>query len=211
MSEINKDLVEKFTTMAKSVAATVVELPTVADAYNYIADLAIAKDPCEMLVDEPGTEKGPLGPNRVPTRLNRIIAVPELNDEEFAKFQEMCSAKGNILCVREGLRKYGAGIDLGVATAKLGVAASGTCLVPSTNEDLRLATMLCEISVLILKESEIYPDLPSIAGFMRECLQGDEPSFNALITGPSRTADIECVSAVGVHGPLAMHIILVEG
>ncbi|MBQ1330783.1 MAG: LUD domain-containing protein, partial [Desulfovibrio sp.] len=29
--------------------------------------------------------------------------------------------------------------------------------------------------------------------------------------GPSRTADIECVGAVGVHGPLEMHLLLVEG
>ncbi len=211
MSEINKELVEKFTTMAKAVAATVVEMPTRLDAYNYIADLALAKDPCEMLADEPGTEKGPLGPNRVPTRLNRIIAVPELNDEEFARYQELCSSKGNILCVREGVRKYGAGLDIGVASATCGVAASGTCLVKSTDEDLRLATMLCEISVILVNKSDIYPDLPSIAGFMREAIgQGPEPTFTALITGPSRTADIECVSAVGVHGPLAMHIILLE-
>lgn len=211
MSEINKELVEKFTTMAKAVNATVVEMPSREDAFKYIVDLTISKDPCEMLADEPGTETGPLGPNRVPTRVQRVLAVPQASDEEFAAIEAYAKEKGNVLCIRKGVRKYGAGIDVGAIEALAGVAASGTCLCPTTDEDVRLSSMLCEISVLMLNKSTIKPDLPAIAGLMRECIgQGPEATFTTLITGPSRTADIECVSAVGVHGPLMMHIILME-
>ena len=93
--------------------------------------------------------------------------------------------------------------------AVAGVAASGTCLCPTTDENVRLAGMISEISVLTLKKSAIYPDLPSVAHIMREAI-GQGASFTTLITGPSRTADIECVGAVGVHGPLALHILLLE-
>ena len=202
MSNTNPELVEKFTAMAKAVAATVAEVPNREEAFKYIIDLTLSKEPCELLADEPGTEKGPLGPNRVPTRVQRVIAAPSLDDEAFAELDKLCQEKG-ILCLRDNVRKYAAGIDLGLNEAVAGVAASGTCLCPTTDENVRLAGMISEISVLTLKKSAIYPDLPSVAHIMRA-------SFTTLITGPSRTADIECVGAVGVHGPLALHILLLE-
>ena len=36
------------------------------------------------------------------------------------------------------------------------------------------------------------------------------PNFVGFVTGPSRTADIECVSTVGVHGPLQMAVVIVD-
>lgn len=210
MSNTNPELVEKFTAMAKAVAATVAEVPNREEAFKYIIDLTLSKEPCELLADEPGTEKGPLGPNRVPTRVQRVIAAPSLDDEAFAELDKLCQEKG-ILCLRDNVRKYAAGIDLGLNEAVAGVAASGTCLCPTTDENVRLAGMISEISIVILKKSDIYPDLPSVAGIMRDAIgNGPEGSFTTLITGPSRTADIECVGAVGVHGPLMMHVLLLE-
>lgn len=210
MSEINNQLVEKFVTMAKSVAATVVEVSSKEEVFKYVVDLCEKKAPCEMLADEPGTPAGPLGPNSCPTRVQRVIGASQLNDEDFATLKAMCDEKG-FLCLRSGLRKYAAGIDIGVNFAICGVAASGTCMCDTNSEDVRLCGMISEISLLILKKSEIYPDLPSIAPIMREQMgKGPGATFTSLITGPSRTADIECVSAVGVHGPLELHILLLE-
>ena len=178
-------------------------------ALQYVVDVCEKKLPCEMLAEEPGTPKGPLGPNKVPTRLDKIMAAPALSDDDFAELEKLCREK-NIVLLRDGLRKYLAGIDVGVSPAQLGVAASGTCMVDTDNEDARLAGMISEINVLILPKNEIYPDLPAITGLLRERMDSGPATFTTLITGPSRTADIERVAAVGVHGPLELHIVLLE-
>ena len=67
------------------------------------------------------------------------------------------------------------------------------------------------VSVILLNRADILPDLPSAAPFLREQQTQGRASYVSFITGPSRTADIERVSAIGVHGPLELHIVLIGG
>ncbi|MGN0852362.1 MAG: lactate utilization protein C [Kiritimatiellia bacterium] len=99
---------------------------------------------------------------------------------------------------------------VGVVHAVRGVASTGTCVVETDDEETRLLTMLPETSVIVLKASAIVDDLPDLAAYLRERQADGRISYTSFITGPSRTADIERVSAIGVHGPLALHVILVE-
>ncbi|MBQ7609392.1 MAG: lactate utilization protein [Desulfovibrionaceae bacterium] len=209
MPEINQELVEAFKAKAALVNATVVEKQNLAEALQYAVSVCETKAPAQLLANE-NVEKGPLGPNGCPTRVTKILAAPELSDEDFASLSAQCEGK-NIACVREGLRGYLAGIDVGLTSAMLGVAASGTCMVNTDNEDARLAGMISEFHVLLLHKSQIYPDLPSIVSYLRERMSDGKRSYTTFITGPSRTADIERVGAIGVHGPLELHIILLEG
>lgn len=206
---ITRQTVETFIAKATAVNAVVQELPTIPAALQYVADVCESKAPAEILADEPGTEQGPPGPNNQPTRVKRIVAAPDLNDGEFATLSAACEEKG-FLCIRDGLRKYVAGFDVGVTKALLGVAASGTCMMNTDGEDARLAGMISEIHIIFLRKSAIYPDLPSIAQLLRERMNEAPATYTTLISGPSRTADIERVAAVGVHGPLELHIILLE-
>lgn len=209
MPQINPELVEAFSAKAAMVNAVVQELPNMAAALDYVVDVCANKAPCEMLADEPGTPQGPLGPNKVPTRVQKVMAAPALDDADFAALEGLCKEK-DILLLKSGLRKYLAGIDVGVSPAELGIAASGTCMVDNDDEEARLAGMISEINIILLKKSEIYPDLPSITEKLRQRMNSRPSTFTTLITGPSRTADIERVAAVGVHGPLELHIILLE-
>jgi len=209
MSESMQTQVETFKEKAALVAAQVSEAANLEEALRRVVRICEEREPCELLVPEPGTETV-FGENRRPIRLRRVIAAPGLSDQEFAMLQKEADTRG-FLCLREGLRGYLAGIDVGVAWADSAVAASGTCLVPSTNEDVRLATMICESSVLLLRKSTVKPDLAGIAGQLREMQNTGEPGYAAFITGPSRTADIERVLTLGVHGPLESHVILLEG
>ncbi len=98
---------------------------------------------------------------------------------------------------------------VGVARAAKGIADTGTCVVATDDEETRLKTMLPETTVFILKTEDIVPHLADIAPFLRSRQADGRVSYTSFITGPSRTADIERVSAIGVHGPLAVQIVLV--
>ena len=94
--------------------------------------------------------------------------------------------------------------------AACGIAETGTCVVETDDEQTRLNTMLPETSIIILEASRIVRSLPDLADYLRERQKDGKISYTSLITGPSRTADIERVGAIGVHGPLSVHVILVE-
>ena len=64
-------------------------------------------------------------------------------------------------------------MEVGVAWAACGLADTGTCVVESTNEDIRLATMLPETSVLLIRRSTILPGNENGA----EVLQKFFPNF----------------------------------
>lgn len=209
MPSVNQELVEAFSAKAALVNAVVQEVPNMAAALQYVVDVCASKTPCELLADEDSVVKGPPGPNNMPTRVKRIVAAPDLGDEDFASLAAACETKG-FACEKTGLRRYLAGIDVGLSRAQLGVAASGTCMMDADNEDIRLAGMISEIHIILLSKSAIYPDLPSIAQQLRERINLAAGTYTTLITGPSRTADIERVSAVGVHGPLELHVLLLE-
>lgn len=204
----DQKLLEQFTAMATATSAIVQELPDVTAALRYVVDTCAKRAPAELLADE-DVEKGPNGPNGVPTRVKRIIAAPALPESEFDTLASYCAEKG-FECIKSGLRKHLAGIDAGVSGALLGVAASGTCMVNTNNEDARLAGMISEVHVLLLDKKNIYPNLPAIAEHLRKQVNSAETTYTSFITGPSRTADIERVPAVGVHGPLELHILLLE-
>lgn len=70
--------------------------------------------------------------------------------------------------------------------------------------------MLSQIHTAMLPVSRIKPDSKAIEKKLDDILKKDAPSFTAFITGASRTADIERVLAVGVHGPVEHHLLLIQ-
>jgi len=210
MTEATPALVEAFKEKATLVAAKVCEARDFDEALEQVIRICEDKPASELLVPEAGTELGPLSENNLPTRAERLIAACGLSDEDYSKLEAASAARG-IRTVSKGLRKYLAGFDVGLAWAEFAVAASGTCAVNTTDEEVRLATMIGETSVLLLRKSTIKPDLASIAPLLREMQGTGNPEYTTFITGPSRTADIERVLTIGVHGPLELHIILLEG
>ena len=98
----------------------------------------------------------------------------------------------------------------GVTFCNFAMADTGTVVLESTDEEIRLATTLPEAHFVILDPTEIIVDNLAAVPYMTEMHKGSEPRFIAYITGPSRTADIERVLTIGCHGPRKLHILVVE-
>ncbi len=139
----------------------------------------------------------------------RILAAPNLETADLRYLSEACDNAGNIHLLQNGMRDYPDGIDMGMTWADYGIADTGTLVMASHSEEVRLATMLCEVHVALLKVSDIRTSANEMAEEL-SVLTARTGSYTAFITGASRTADIERVLAIGVHGPLELHIILVE-
>ncbi len=107
-------------------------------------------------------------------------------------------------------REAGQVVDGGVTFCNFCMADSGTVVLDSTDEDVRLATTLPEKHFVIVDPTTILKDNLAAVGPMNTLHTGNKPIFVAYITGPSRTADIERVLTIGCHGPRELHIILVD-
>ncbi len=99
----------------------------------------------------------------------------------------------------------------GVTGANFAIADTGTVVLESTAEAVRMATTLPERHFVLLDPRKIVADGAAAVPLMRRMHQERPQAFLAWITGPSRTADIERVLTIGVHGPRELHVLLVEG
>ena len=99
----------------------------------------------------------------------------------------------------------------GLTGANFGIADTGTIVLESTDEALRLTSTLPEQHFVLLDPDKIVADGIAAVAPLRALHQREPSSFIAYITGPSRTADIERVLTIGVHGPKQLHILLVPG
>lgn len=99
----------------------------------------------------------------------------------------------------------------GVTGVNFAIAATGTLLLDSTAEALRLATTLPERHFALLDPRKIVADSTAAVPLLRRLHQQLPQAFLACLTGPSRTADIERVLTIGVHGPRELHVLICSG
>jgi L-lactate dehydrogenase complex protein LldG len=110
----------------------------------------------------------------------------------------------------ERLEKHAqlASASVGVTGAIAGLADTGSIVVHSDASRPRLASLLPPIHIALLRVADIYPSLPDFIAARSDLAQLG--SNVVVISGPSRTADIELTPVVGVHGPRTVHVILVQ-
>jgi L-lactate dehydrogenase complex protein LldG len=67
---------------------------------------------------------------------------------------------------------------------------------------------LCvDVHLVVLDSSALVPTLDQAFSTLRE-ISAAPPAYATLVSGPSRSADIERTLTVGIHGPRELHILL---
>jgi len=98
--------------------------------------------------------------------------------------------------------------DAGISDATLAVAETGSLLLYSTSEDRRVE--LCvDVHLVLLAADALVPTLDAAFAALRD-ISARPPAYVSLVSGPSRSADIERQLTIGVHGPRAVYILLLE-
>ncbi|HEU4963243.1 MAG TPA: lactate utilization protein C [Bacilli bacterium] len=112
--------------------------------------------------------------------------------------------------VAQDLRTYAARVDMGITFADLGLAETGSVLLLNGGGRGRVVSLLPPVYLVVLEERHIVPRLTDCVAYIREHMPQGLPSCINVISGPSRTGDIEMDLAFGVHGPGNVHVILLR-
>lgn len=102
-------------------------------------------------------------------------------------------------------------VDAGVTDVDAAVAESGTIVVRSDGVHDRGAFLVPPVHIAIVSASAVVPDLLDLWLAGAEVLAKEMPTSLVLVTGPSKTADIEGILITGVHGPRVVHVIVLDG
>jgi len=106
----------------------------------------------------------------------------------------------------EVTQEASADAKVGISQLDWAIAGTGTLVQDATAVDKRLVSTLPPIHVALLGTDRILADMGSVL----QRLRPDQINYISFITGPSRTADIERVLTIGVHGPGRLIIVVVD-
>jgi L-lactate dehydrogenase complex protein LldG len=98
----------------------------------------------------------------------------------------------------------------GVVEATAAIASTGSVVVDSDRNG-RLVSLLPRVAVFVLSAADIVPATGDLLRHRDEQWPDGLPTNVVLVTGPSRSGDIEMRLVVGVHGPGEVHAVLIDG
>jgi L-lactate dehydrogenase complex protein LldG len=109
---------------------------------------------------------------------------------------------------RAELRQACATAGIGITSVEYALAETGTFVMLSSPREARLISLLPPVHIAVFSCSRILANLNELLSVVPN--PAEQTSSMVLITGPSRTADIEQILVRGVHGPGEVYAVIVE-
>ncbi len=181
-------MVARFRTELEALKGEVISCPTMADARGQLT---------QLLDSAPWPRLGSLGAPACGSGLVR-----ELTAELPAERVDWVTADWTAQRIGE--------LSVGLIAANALLADTGSCVVHCSTAHQRLMCYLPPACIVIARVEQLVEHLPAAWGpISKVCAAPDSRGEIVLITGPSRTSDIEKVLILGVHGPKRLVVILV--
>ena len=101
--------------------------------------------------------------------------------------------------------------DIGITGVDYAIAETGTVVLHPKSGLSRLVSLAPPTHIAVLRTGEVLDSLDELFAMERnDFLSGELAGSMNLISGPSKTADIEGTTVTGIHGPLEVHLIILE-
>ncbi len=134
----------------------------------------------------------------------RVVRVPTLENWEAAVGIPLASARMDVELGANGANLDIWDAEIGVTGAEWAIAETGTLLLSAGPGKERMNSLAPPTHIVLIREDRIKSRL-------EEAIAELSDRTSVLITGPSRTADIEGVLVRGVHGPGQLIVVVYAG
>ncbi|MCJ7604488.1 MAG: LUD domain-containing protein [Dehalococcoidales bacterium] len=104
--------------------------------------------------------------------------------------------------------------DIGISGANVVAAETGTLFIIENEGNIRLATGAPEVHIALVGMEKLVPtlnDAYKVSEVTWRYANYTIPSYVSMVSGPSKTGDIEKVTTYGAHGPKEFHVIFLDG
>lgn len=176
--------IAQFTSFVEPLGVTVARLAGSADVAAFLADLTAN-----------------MGANRSIISSELTSAAPELVRELNAAGVSWINP-ASVDDARDQL--------IGVSVSSIAVAETGSIMLAELTLPDRAVGLLTMTHVTVIRTSDLAGSLSDAARALREVAMRPGGGYGTLVTGPSRTADIEMSLTVGVQGPKRVLILFVD-
>jgi L-lactate dehydrogenase complex protein LldG len=149
------------------------------------------------------------GFERVPTAVRDYLAREGLEPAVVVTTDETMASLSWPEAISVFRRAAEDGDRVSVTSALAGIAETGTLALISGEHTPTTLNFLPEHHLVVLEAGAIVPYLEDLWPILRALPEGLPRTLN-LITGPSRTADVEQTIQLGAHGPRRLHLLLIS-
>ena len=209
MANAEDSTIELLKTRAAAVGMKVVEVKNLEEAITYAVDVCDKKEIAQHYLKMTDGKLSGLDATELLHAVKKTLAAPALDDASFESLSKQCMQKG-IVVGRDNLRQWEwlAGHDVGFVIADRVIADNPTCVFACMSEDVRFALSVGEEYVIVAPKSRVVKTSFDLEDYLNDLMSG--PMYTDFISSSSRTADIERVLAIGVHGSLIIHLVITE-